>query len=38
MNKLALENRIEILKARPKDNNNVIRKLERKLRKLNNTK
>lgn len=29
-----LESRIRILKSRPKDNNNVIRKLERKLRKI----
>jgi hypothetical protein len=39
MKELALKNRIAILKARPKDNDNVIKKLERKLRKLqeNNT-
>lgn len=29
-----LESRIRVLKSRPKDNNNVIRKLERKLRKI----
>jgi hypothetical protein len=37
MKELALKNRIVILKARPKDNNNVIKKLERKLRKLQET-
>ena len=29
-----LETRIRILKQRPKDNYNIVRKLERKLRKL----
>lgn len=35
MKKLALENRIALLKTRPKDNANIIRKLERQLRKVN---
>lgn len=34
MNKLAIENRITLLKARDKDNGKIIKKLERKLRKL----
>lgn len=29
-----IETRIRILKSRPKENDNIIRKLERKLRKL----
>lgn len=34
MTKLALENRIALLKGRQTDNGNIIKKLERKLRKL----
>ena len=37
MKKLALENRIAILKARPKENGNIIKKLERQLRNFENT-
>ena len=33
MKRLALENRIALLKTRQKDNANIIRKLERQLRK-----
>lgn len=36
MKKLVLENRIALLKTRQKDNANIIRKLERQLRKENN--
>ena len=37
MNKaLRMENRIKILKENGKDNGNIIRKLTRKLKKLNN--
>ena len=35
MKKLVLENRIALLKTRQKDNANIIRKLERQLRKEN---
>lgn len=34
MKKLALENRINILKGRPTENNKIIKKLERKIREL----
>jgi hypothetical protein len=34
MNKLALENRIALLLGRGKDNGNIVRKLRRRLRKL----
>lgn len=35
MNKLAIENRIALLKSRSgKENGNIIKKLERKLRKF----
>ena len=39
MTKLALENRIALLKGRTTDNGRIVQKLERKLRKLqeNNT-
>lgn len=36
MKKLALENRINLLKGRTTENGNIIKKLERQLRKLNN--
>lgn len=29
-----LETRIKILKSRPKDNDNIVKKLERKLRRI----
>lgn len=29
-----IESRIRVLKSRPKENNNIIKKLERKLRKI----
>lgn len=32
--RLRIETRIELLKSRKKDNGSIIRKLERKLRKL----
>ena len=35
MTELAINNRIELLKSRGRDNGNIIKKLERKLRKLN---
>ena len=34
MEKKALENRIALLKARGTDNSNIIRKLQRRLRRL----
>ena len=34
MKKLALENRINLLKGRTKENGRIVQKLERKLRKL----
>ena len=34
MEALKIENRIRVLKGNMKDNGNIIRKLERKLRKL----
>ena len=39
MTELALENRIALLEGRQKDNQNIVKKLRRKLRKLkeNNT-
>ena len=33
---LATENRIALLKGRTRDNGNIIRKLQRKLRRLKN--
>lgn len=36
MKKLSLENRINLLKGRTTENGNIIKKLERRLRKLNN--
>lgn len=33
--KLRLENRITVLKSRPKENERIIKKLERQLRSLN---
>lgn len=38
MNKLAIENRIQLLSARQKDNLNIIKKLQRKLRALERNK
>ena len=35
-NKLAIENRIALLESRQKENYNIVRKLKRELRKLNN--
>lgn len=35
-NKLAIENRIALLESRQKENYNIVRKLKRDLRKLNN--
>lgn len=32
--KLAIDNRIALLKSRNEDNGNIIKKLERKLRKI----
>lgn len=37
MKKLALENRIALLKTRQKDNTKIIRKLERQLSRLTET-
>lgn len=39
MNRTALyyENRINVLKSRNRDNGNIIKKLERKLKKLTNS-
>lgn len=34
MTKLAIENRIQLLSARQKENQNIIKKLQRKLRAL----
>jgi hypothetical protein len=34
MNKVIIESRIALLKSRPKENENVIKKLERKLRNI----
>ena len=34
MTRLAIENRITLLKSRKADNSRIIRKLERRLRKL----
>lgn len=34
MTKIAIENRIAKMRARGKENNKIIRKLERKLRKM----
>ena len=34
MDKIAIENRIAKMRARGKENNKIIRKLERKLRKI----
>lgn len=36
MNRLAIENRIAMLRARKVDNSRIIKKLERKLRALDN--
>ena len=36
MTRIAIENRINLLRARHRDNGNIIRKLERQLRKLDN--
>jgi uncharacterized protein YlaN (UPF0358 family) len=38
MNEVAIKARIELLKTRPANNENIIRKLERKLRALHNAK
>jgi hypothetical protein len=38
MNETAIKARIELLKTRPANNDNIIRKLERKLRAIHNTK
>jgi hypothetical protein len=38
MNELAIKTRIALLKTRPSNNEKIIRKLERKLRRINNTK
>lgn len=38
MNELAIKTRIALLKTRPSNNEKIIRKLERRLRALNNTK
>ena len=32
--KKRIESRIRVLKSRPKENNNIIKKLERKLRRI----
>ena len=37
MEKLALENRIALLKSRQKDNGRIVKKLQRKLQALKNT-
>ena len=34
MNKAIIESRIALLKSRPKENDNIIKKLERKLRNI----
>ena len=38
MNRLAIENRIAMLRARKADNSNIIKKLERRLRALDKNK
>ena len=38
MERLAIVNRIELLKSRKADNSNIIKKLERKLRSLKSSK
>jgi hypothetical protein len=38
MTELAIKNRIALLQSRPKENYNIIKKLQRKLRKLEETK